>query len=178
MDRLTNALRQEQALLESLLFKLVETRLLLAAREVRFVPRATREVDRARQRTCGSDLARAAVVDGLGMTNPDMRLGTLRGLAAQATEPWAGMLRDHHEALCGLVAEIELVAHDNSRHARNGIRRLEGRMRAAGDGPDAAPGDPGEDDPAFALVADHTAYRSVLGSADRLRMPALLAFLR
>src|SRR6476660_1283798 len=130
MEQLAKALRREQALLEFLLFKLIETRLLLGAGEIRFVPRSAREVERARQRTCGADLARAAVVEGPAGAGHGGS-ATLRDLADGAGEPWAGMLRDHHDAMCGLVAEIELVAHHNAGLARDGLRDLEGRLREA-----------------------------------------------
>jgi hypothetical protein len=109
---------------------------------------------------------------------PDALDPTLRQLATQAAEPWAGMLRDHHEALTGLVAEIELVAHLNARLARQGLLRLHGEPPT--DATSVAQGAMLRNlgDATLSLVADHSAYRSVLGSADRLRMPALLAFLR
>ena len=185
MERTTKALRREQALLEFLLFRLVETRLLLAAAEMRFVPRATREVEQARQRACGADLARAAVLDRPVAHRAGTSGPTLRQLAATAGEPWAGMLRDHHDAMSGLVAEIELVAHQNAQLARDGLAQLEdggatGPVRTATDeeGDRGGPAASGADDPTFSLVADRSAYGSVIGSADRLRMPALLAFLR
>jgi hypothetical protein len=178
MEQLAKALRREQALLEFLLFKLIETRLLLGAGEIRFVPRSTREVERARQRTCGADLARAAVVEGPTGAAAHGGSATLRALADGAVEPWAGMLRDHHDAMCGLVAEIELVAHHNAGLARDGLRDLEGRLCQTTVGADALAAHRDTDDSSFSLAADHSAYGSVLGSADRLRMPALLAFLR
>ena len=62
MQQLATALWREQALLELVLFKLIETRLLLDANETRFLTRASREVERARQRAREADLLRAAVV--------------------------------------------------------------------------------------------------------------------
>lgn len=171
MERLTDAVRGERTLLESLLFKLVQTQLLLAADEVRFVPESAREVRQARQRACSADLGRAAIVGGLKKAGDNAPDPTLRQLAARASEPWSGMLRDHHDALCALVAEIELAAHHNARFAQEGLLRVQehsGRHPAA-----LRP----EDDPTLSLVARHSAYRSVLGTADSLRMPALLAFL-
>lgn len=178
MEQLTAALQREQSLLELLLFKLVETRLLLAAGEVRFVPDSAREVRHARQRACNADLGRAAVVGGLRETRGDALAPTLRGLAAEAGEPWAGMLRDHHDALCGLVAEIELAAHHNAQAACEGLLRVQGALPTATSSLSHIPSLRDAHDPTLSLVADHSAYRSVLGSADSLRMPALLAFLR
>lgn len=178
MDQLANALRREHELLELVLFKLVETRLLLGASEIRFLPRATDEVERARQRAREADLVRAAVVERLGPQLGRGRPITLRGLADETDEPWAGILRDHHGALCGLVAEIELVAHQNARHARSCLQRtradeptLSGVVAVGAlcrPTPDAD----------LSSMADEAAFEAVLGAAARLRMPALLAFLR
>ncbi len=178
MEQLTDALRQEQSLLERMLFKLVETRPLLSAGEVRFVPLSTREVTRARQRACNADLGRAAVVGILQGIDRDARAPTLRELAAQASEPWAGMLRDHHDALCGLVAEIEVAAHHNARFAREGLLQVQGGLPMAEVPHQHRTALRDGNDPTLSLVAVHSACRSVLGSADSLRMPALLAFLR
>lgn len=178
MEQLTDALRREQSLLERMLFKLIETRLLLGAGEVRFVPASTREVTQARQRACNADLGRAAVVGSVHGADRDALTPTLRELAAQASEPWAGMLRDHHDALCGLVAEIEVAAHHNARFAREGLLHVQGRPPTAEGALRHRTATRDGNDRTLSLVADHAAYRSVLGSADGLRMPALLAFLR
>ena len=178
MDQLGNILRRERALLELVLFKLIEIRLLLAAGETRFLARAAGEVERTRQRTREADLVRAAVVDQFAKARPDARAPTLRGLAADADEPWARILRDHHDAMCELVAEIELVAHQNARHACQGLEHTERqppaprRLTTLG----GTPLSPAEAD--VSLLAVKAAYDAVLGAGARLRMPALLTFLR
>lgn len=177
MEQLASALQREQELLELLLFKLVETRLLLAAPEMRFVTRATMEVERARQRTREADLLRAALVERLGFTGLRGRPVTLRSLAAESEQPWSGILRDHHDAMCALVAEIEMVAHQNARLARAGLQRIDtgNLVGATTSAVDPTSHGPSED---LADMADQAAYDAVLGAAGRLRMPALLSFLR
>ena len=79
MERVSSILEREGEALEVLLFKLIETKLLLTADEARFLPRATREVERARARARELDLLRAATVVQLAGG------ATLRDLAAAGT---------------------------------------------------------------------------------------------
>jgi len=169
MDRIAAVLERERELLEVLLFKLVETRLILESGEVRFLSRATREVERARTRTREVDLVRATTVaqhaDG----------GTLRKLAATAPEPWPGIFRDHHDLLVALVAEIEVTAHRNAGEARAGLDAL--RLQKVSAGLSEHPGiDRGDIE--LARLAQGAAFETVLATASRLRMPDLLDFLR
>src|SRR3954470_13770011 len=108
MDDLSTALRRERELLDQLRFRFIETRLLLAARETRYLAWATAEVDQARIRVRETDLLRAAHVHRLGLRRGTAKAPTLREMANQATGPWPGILRDHHEGLCAVVSEIEL----------------------------------------------------------------------
>lgn len=168
MEQIAAVLEREGELLDILSFKLVETRLLLENGEHRFLARATREVERARRRTREADLVRAASV-------ADLRRGTtLRAIAAQVPEPWPGILRDHHERLTALVAEIELTAHRNADLARCGLDSLRLATVSRG-GIDTAPR-LGDDE--LARLARGAAFETVLATAARLRMPDLLDFLR
>lgn len=202
MERVAAVLERERELLEHLLFKLVETRLILEHGERRFLTRATREVERARTRTREIDLMRAATV---AHHKPG---ATLRHLAATASEPWPSILRDHHELLAALVAEIEMTAHRNAEEARIGLEALQSTpvssrgsdTAEAGSAPDntagvglleadmrattrleAEPGSPMDTtsgDAELARLALGAALESVLGTAARLRMPGLIEFLR
>jgi hypothetical protein len=185
MEQLGTVLEREGEALESLLFKLVETSLLLEADEARFLPRATREVERTRSRARELDLLRAATAARFhGGT-------TLRELAAGAPGPWPAILRDHHEVLSRLVDEIEVVAHRNAHLARVGLDALSRQAAVA-----AAPVPAGvgggqpttERSPApvgrpvrnaeLDRLARGAALDAVLGTATRLRMPDLIEFLR
>ena len=180
MDRVGNILEREGEVLETLLFKLVETRLILEADEYRFLARATREVERARTRAREVGLLRAATV-------ANIRPGaTLRSLASTAPSPWPGILRDHHQVLCGLLSEIEVVAHQNAVAARAGIEAvtLDRTPVNAGGGFDhgSGHGDGGGQRPVRTAELDRlargAAFNSVLGTAARLHMPDLVDFLR
>ena len=194
MDELAAVLRRERDLLDQLRFRFVETRLLLAAREIRYLRWATAEVDQARLRAQAADLLRAASVERLcaGSGGP----GTLRQLANASQGPWDGILRDHHEGLCALVAEIEVIGHRNAELARSGIRQLaeaspasplEPWLAVAIHGPSAdAPTQTTvldveasrTDSSDLTTLAAETAFQEVITIAGRLRMPGLLAFLR
>lgn len=168
MERVASILERERDLLELLLFKLVETRLILESGELRFLSRATGEVDRARTRCREVDLMRAATV---AQHAPE---ATLRDLASGSVEPWPGILRDHHDVLAPLVAEIELTAHQNAAAAQAGLDRLQPARVLAGGGID----DDADDAAELRRLAHGAALTSVLGTAARLRMPDLLDFLR
>lgn len=172
MERVGTILEREGDALEQLLFKLTSTYLLMEAGEARFLPRATAEVERARHRAREIDLIRAAtIVQTSGGS-------TLRDLAARADGPWPAILRDHHEVLSRLVAEIEVVAHRNAEAARVALDQL---ARDAVQVPVSA-GAPGSGRPIRNAELDRlargAALDAVLGTAARLRMPDLLDFLR
>jgi hypothetical protein len=115
---------------------------------------------------------------------------TLRELAQEATVPLSGILRDHHEGLCCLVSELEVVGHRTAELARQGIAdlaaRAEGgdlsgvRDRASHTMRVVLPDAPallaeGSD---VAALDCEGAYQEVIIRTARLRMPSLLAFLR
>lgn len=186
MERVGTILEREGEVLEVLLFKLVETRLLLEAGECRFLARASREVERSRTRARQVGLLRAATV---ALIQPG---ATLRDLAHGASGPWPAILRDHHDVLARVVAEIEVAAHHNDVAAQAGLDRLaqehiaEGAVMAFASAPSpATDGDrhlassarPGQD-AQLDHLARGAAFSAVLGTAARLQMPELLDFLR
>jgi len=170
MEQLGTILEREGDALEVLLFKLIETRLLIEAGEARFLPRATSEVERARGRARELDLLRAATAGKAAGG------ATLRELASRATGPWPGILRDHHDVLSRLVSEIEVVAHQNAQAARLGLEHLTREPVGALAGPPAT-GRPVRN-AELDRLATGAALDAVLGTAARLRMPDLIDFLR
>jgi hypothetical protein len=172
METVSTILEREGDALEVLLFKLIETRLLIEAGEARFLPRATREVERARGRARELDLLRAATVAQTGSGT------TLRELATVADGPWPAILRDHHDVLSRLVAEIEVVAHQNAGAAREGLVLLSRQPVTAG----AGGGGPVAGRPIRNAELDRlargAALEAVLGTAAKLQMPDLINFLR
>ena len=170
MERVGTILEREGEALETLLFKLIETRLLLESCEFRFLPRATREVDRARARTRELSLLRAATVAQISSG------ATLRELATMSPGPWPAILRDHHDVLTRMVAEIEMVAHGNSSAAQHCLATMADERVPVGVGA-GTPGRPIRNADLDRL-ARGAALDAVLGTATRLRMPDLIDFLR
>ena len=124
MQEVADVLRQERNSLERLWYRLTILRALLKNHDEACLSRAALEVEQARQQVREVDLLRAAQVQLLGVRGPRRTVPTLRQLASLAGEPWAGMLRDHHDALTNLVADIEVVRHHSAGQARRGIRRV------------------------------------------------------
>jgi hypothetical protein len=118
MEELAGLLNRERLLLELLLFKLVALRQLLIAGEVRFLPWASEEVDRATEKVREAELRRSVAVEGvvvaaagnqpghvLGSTSPSAV--TLRTLAESAAEPWRTIFTEHRRALLELASDLE-----------------------------------------------------------------------
>lgn len=200
MDELIDVLQQERDRLEQLRFRYTSLELLVQAREVRYWGWALHDLNRSRIRVREIDLVRAAQVDLLDL-DAAPGAATLRDIAALAPAPWSGILRDHHDSLTTLVADIELHAHAIAQAgretmaelARSGtlalpplpstlLRVLVGAGEAASaplaaDGSAArlrAPGSAEDLDP----VTIECILGDVIAAAGRLRIPALLAFLR
>ena len=207
MKEVAEVLRQEKHALELLLYRLTISRALLASRDAQFLSWSSREVDRARHKVREIDLLRAANVQLLGVRGLNRQAPTLRQLASLSSAPWSGILRDHHDSLTGLVADIEVVAHQAAESARRGMRRVAEAQSAADARPrrqhEAAkppsplveePTDPipplsswsplafgndvMPDDDDLILLTTETAYQDALIAAGELQVPSLIAFLR
>lgn len=118
MEELAALLNRERMLLELLLFKLVSLRQLLLAGEVRFLPWAAEEVDRATTKVREAELRRSLAVEGLSVglrddaATPPSPLSapsqvTLRMLAESAPEPWRTIFAEHRKTFLELAADLE-----------------------------------------------------------------------
>ena len=118
MEKLARLLSVERRLLELLLFELVEGRHLLAAGEVRFLPYAADEVDRAMVGVQEVELLRSMAVADLArdLDVPEEKL-TLSSLSHDSMEPYRTLFADHLMSLHELAAEIEDVTRQNRRLA-------------------------------------------------------------
>ncbi|WP_370290468.1 flagellar export chaperone FlgN [Nocardioides sp.] len=112
MDRLSQILWRERELLETLAFKLEVERMVLATGRTRWLVHATREVESVLEDLRGTEVLRATAADEaaeeLGLT-PNPSLGAL---AEAAPEPWAGILRDHRDAMIASAREIADTSED------------------------------------------------------------------
>lgn len=206
VHQLVEVLQKERDRLEQLRYRFVALGLLLDAREVRYWGWSLQDLNRARLRVRETDLMRAATVGTMVVPSSRGGVASLREVAAATPAPWAGILRDHHDSLSTLVTEIELHAHHIAEEGRACLAELArtgtlGRpgtpaeaprvLVAPGDGgtgveqgrpsppgrPDArlrAPGQAEDLDP----VSIECLLSDVIAGGGRMRIPALLAFLR
>lgn len=125
LAELAETLHAERQMLEHLLFKLIEARLVLAADEARFLPMAMREVESIVERVrLGEGQRRRAVVrlaDALG--EPEERM-TLGFLIDWAPEPYRTMFNEHQDHFRRLATEIEQASLDNRRLAGLAVQSL------------------------------------------------------
>lgn len=113
LAEVSDILWRERELLDVLLFKLEEEQLLLAAGKVRWVARATREVELVLEQLRLTELTRAVEVEAVGA---ELGIGSnpsLAQLAKFAPEPWAGIFQAHREAFLASTAEISAMAESN-----------------------------------------------------------------
>ena len=106
MQELADVLDRERRLLEMVLFKLVETRHLLAADEARFLPWASAELERAVERVREATLLRAVVARQVATASGLGDAAGLRTLASRADQPWSAILAEQADALAELLGEI------------------------------------------------------------------------
>lgn len=122
---LAETLHGERRLLEQLLFKLVEARLVLAADEARFLPLAMSEVEDvvARVRFGESHRQRAVRELAAAIGEPEDRI-TLTFLVNWAPEPYRTMFAEHRDHFMRLTVEIEQASVDNRRLANLAVQNL------------------------------------------------------
>ncbi len=144
----------ERQILEHLLFRLVEARLVLSADETRFIAQATREVEDVVSALRASERKRSVSVDQLairlGVPSDEVTLGFL---VANSPEPYSTIFRRHREAISELAVEIEQLTLENRRLATVAARNVSDTL-------DAIIG-----------AAPVTTYTAVGGTSDR---PAVL----
>lgn len=102
-----------RANLETLLFKLVEERLVVASGSTRWLNRADAEVVVALDRMHDGEVIRSMEVQQLAVVLGLPAEATLAELATAAPEPWSTMFDDHRTALRTLAAEIRGIAAEN-----------------------------------------------------------------
>lgn len=111
----SDTLWRERELLDVLLFKLDSQRLLLRAGSVRWLARATHEIDLVLEQLQLVEITRALQVDDLAA---QLRLpsgATLSELAAVAPTPWTELFDAHRAAFRTLIDEVTALAEANQR---------------------------------------------------------------
>jgi hypothetical protein len=134
---LAETLHGERQLLEHLLFKLVEARLVLAADEARFVPQAMREVETVVEKVRFGETHRQMAVRRLAeaIGEPEERI-TLSFLVSWAPEPYRTMFAEHRDHFRRLAGEVEQASADNRRLANLAVQNLSDTLGTLLGGPD------------------------------------------
>jgi hypothetical protein len=128
----SDILWRERELLDVLLFKLEEEQLLLAAGRVRWLARATREVELVLEQIRLTELTRAVEVDGLAASVGLEPGASLSMLADAAPEPWGDLLRAHRNAFLTLTKEISSLAEANRDFVSSAYQSTQETLRAIG----------------------------------------------
>ncbi len=137
MEALVTLLTRERLLAELVVFKLVELRQVLLAGEARFLPWAAEEVERATASLRRTELERAVLVSGLVQERGLPEDTRLRDLAADAAEPWRGMLDEQADDLRRLCTEASDLLQVVRRLADTGLRGITDLLgRTAAEDPD------------------------------------------
>jgi len=97
---------RERNLLDLLLFKLEEERLVLDAGLERWLQRAAREVELVRAELQQIEGPRAGALDGLAAELGLQPGVNLSELAASAPPPWDGLLEQHRAAFLAMMSEV------------------------------------------------------------------------
>jgi hypothetical protein len=125
MEELATLLRRERWLLGLLLFRLTETRHMLAARETRFLGWAVAETEQAVQRVREAELLRATVIARIALeldvSEDDL---TLAALAEHSPEPFRQIFAEHRQAFLQLCGDIHEATLANRKLAARGSRAL------------------------------------------------------
>lgn len=121
-NELTAQLWRQRELLEMLLFKYEEERLLRTAGMTRWLAHAAREIDVVTGRLGKASLSTAVAISSLGESWGLPRGALLRDLAEGAPNPmWAEIFTDHLRALVDVITEIrEVRAQTNATYRANG----------------------------------------------------------
>jgi hypothetical protein len=133
MDELIALLNDQRQLLDDLLYRLVAARGVLAAGEMRYVARASAEIESLINEIYVVEARRAS-----GIAEIAVRLGcppqqiTLRALAAAAPEPYRSVLDHLHGEFLRLTDEIERNIAMNKTLAAKGAAELSRMLSALG----------------------------------------------
>jgi hypothetical protein len=116
LAEVSDVLWRERELLDVLLFKLDQERLLLSEggpHAVRWLARASHEIDVVLEELRLADLTRAMEVDALAAELGLDPAPTLAKLAEAAPPPWDDLFAAHRAAFATLVAQVRAAADDN-----------------------------------------------------------------
>lgn len=134
-DELSSTLWRERELLESLLFKLEEEELIVAAGRTRWVGRAAREVEFVLESIRKAELGRAMEAEDAARSVGLDEGASLRELAAAAPAPWNELMHGHYAALSELTAQIAAVSSSNHELLEQTLRSTQEALLGLADDP-------------------------------------------
>lgn len=129
----SDILWRERELLDVLLFKLDQERLLLADQNVRWLARANHEIDVVLEELRLTELTRAMEVDTLAGELGLEPGPTLAQLAAAAPSPWSELFTAHRAAFVTLTAQVRELSEANRVKLDDALRATRESLLALGD---------------------------------------------
>lgn len=110
LAELSNVLWRQRQLLDLLLFRMTVEQTLLVGRQVRWLARATDEVEAVLEEMRETELVRTLVLQEAA---GDLGLGvdpSLREVAEAAPAPWGDIFEEHRRAFLALTDEVQTIA--------------------------------------------------------------------
>jgi hypothetical protein len=132
LQAFSDVLFQERRLLELLLFKLDEERLVLEAGRTRWLALASREVETVLDELNKVELARSVAFAKLA---PELGLGdgaNLADVTAAVPSPWEAVFADHHQGMKALMTEVVEAAQSSQTLLRQGYETIVQALEATG----------------------------------------------
>lgn len=127
LQDLIDQLGRQRQLVEYLLFKLIEARLLLSSgQDAAFVPAALGEIEGVLDRMRDEEQTRESLISLLAQewgVEPDQI--SLSYLVAESPEPYRTAFADHKDEFMTLVDQVEEVTKENRRLAAAGLNRVQ-----------------------------------------------------
>jgi hypothetical protein len=112
LGEVASTLWQLRELLDTLLFKLAVTRLVLASGQNQWLANATRDLDSALHEVHSAEVLRATRTDALARRLALSAGTTLARLADAAPQPWTTLLHEHRDALRTLLTNVDTAGKD------------------------------------------------------------------
>lgn len=113
LAELSNVLWRQRQLLDLLLFRMTVEQTLLVGRQVRWLSRATDEVEAVLEEMRETELVRSVVLSEVA---GELRLGgepSLREVSQHAPAPWGDIFEEHRRAFLALTDEVQTIAASN-----------------------------------------------------------------
>lgn len=134
VEDLSTELWRQRELLDRLLFKFEEQRLLLVAGRSRWLPFATEEIENVAGRLKMSALTVSVMIADtareLGLAD-DAKLRDI--VVAAPSDAWREVLASHLDAMTGLVADVQAVQTGNGALLRSALRNAQETLRIIAD---------------------------------------------